>query len=416
MHPMPRILFIHNGTPGRFNALGAALRAQGWTGALINGPLGADLAGHTIVRWSLGDAQPGATDKATRRFEAAVMHGRAAAVAGEKLKETGFVPDVIVGHPGWGEMLFLHEVFPGVPQIQVGEYYYHSEGADANFDPEFPNDNLETRIIINANNAALAMSYAKAAHIVVPTPFQASLMPEAFQSHVRIIHEGIDVEKARRRPLAPFPLLDDRGIAPDAPLVTFVNRRYEPLRGVHVFMRALPQILAESPRAQVLMVGSDETNVYGTRAPGNARWRDLLTAELGDRVDWSRVHILGRRSYDDLITIFSRSAAHVYFTYPFVLSWSLLDAMACEALVIGSDTAPVRDVIRHGENGLLVNFFDVEGLARTVVEACADPARFAPIRRAARATVVNEYDQAHHCLPEWISLVQEAAGLPQASI
>lgn len=408
---MPRILFIHNGTPGRFNALGAALHAQGWQGALINGTQGADLANHLVVRWSLGNAKPTSRDPAARRFEGAVMQGRAAAVAAERLKQEGFVPDIIVGHPGWGEMLFLHEVYPDVPQIQVGEYYYHSVGADANFDPEFPQKSLETRIAINANNAALAMSHARAARIVVPTPFQASLMPEAFRSHIRILHEGIDVEKAQRRPLAPFPLLDERGIAPDAPLVTFVNRRFEPLRGFHIFMRALPGILAQAPRAQVLMIGTDETNVYGVKPPRGGTWRETMTREMGDRIDWSRVHLLGRRSYDELVTIFSRSAAHIYYTYPFVLSWSLLDAMACEALVIGSDTPPVRDVIRHGENGLLVDFFDIDGLARTVAQACADPARYAPIRRAARATVLAHYDQARLCLPEWTSLVHEVAGL-----
>jgi len=404
---MPNVLFIHNGSPGRFSYIARALLQKGWQGALINEKTGHDIPGCIILHWQIPrGTTPGIFDPATRA-EADLIRGRAAAESALKLRGKGFEPDLIIGHPGWGEMAFLREVFPKARQIQIGEFYYRSQGADVGFDKEFPSASFDAQVKVHAKNAVMAMSYAEADRIVVPTPFQASLFPTVFKSRMVIIHEGIDVTKARAQPNAQFALPDGRLLDRTRPVVTFVNRFFEPLRGFHIMMRALPRIIADVPDVNVLMIGSENSQGYGEHPPAGTTWKQLLLAEVGTRLDLSRVHFTGQVSYERLVAALSISAAHVYWTYPFVLSWSLLDAMACECLVIGSDTAPVRDVIKPGSNGLLLEFFDHDGLADAVSKACREPDRFVEMRRAGRQTMLSEYDRASVCEPAWLKLIDE---------
>ena len=407
---MRKVLFIHNGAPGRFTPIAQALVARGWQGVLINGPTGTDIPGLDNRRFPLDHPRVRAQYPPSRRVEDALLMGRAAARTAQALKDEGFVPDVIIGHPGWGEMLFLNEVWRGVPQIQLGEYWYHSEGADANFDPEFPARLLDSRITIAAQNVQFAFSHAQAAAIVAPTRFQAGLIPQCFQPRVHVIHEGVDTAAIRPRPRTPLRLADGTVLDGSVPVISFASRRFEPLRGIHVFMRMLPLFLAQVPDAHVLMIGADDPGIYGLPPRGGGTWLQAMRAELGGRIDWSRVHVLPALPHEQLLTVFSNVTAHLYLTYPFVLSWSLLEAMACEALVIASDTAPVRDAIRHGENGLLVDFFDLEGMARQLVEVCRHPAAHAGLRRAARATVLERFDRAGICEPAWLELIGAVCG------
>jgi glycosyltransferase involved in cell wall biosynthesis len=173
-----------------------------------------------------------------------------------------------------------------------------------------------------------------------------------------------------------------------------------------VFMRALPRFLAEVDDAHVLLIGSDEAGGYGKPAPQGTTWKAKYLAEVADRLDLARVHFLGRVSHERMLAALSLSRAHVYYTYPFVLSWSLLEAMACECLIVGSDTAPVRDAIVPGENGILLDFFDHDALADALIDACRSPAKFLPLRHAARQTVVSRFDRAK-CLGRWIALLEE---------
>jgi glycosyltransferase involved in cell wall biosynthesis len=309
-------------------------------------------------------------------------------------------------------MLFLREVFPDVPQIQIGEFYYLTKGGNFNFDPEFPASSLEAAMVHQAGNAALSLSHSQAARIIAPTPFQASTFPDVFQPLIRVVHEGIDIDAARPIVAARETLADGTVLDGTVPVITFVNRRFEPMRGFHVFMRALPRFLEMVPDAHVLMIGADDPEIYG-RSPAEGTWKQKLLEEVGDRLDPARVHWLGSLSYAQLIRAFALSWAHVYMTYPFVLSWSLLDAMACGCLIIGSDTAPVRDVVRHGENGLLVDFFDENGLARQMAEACRNPEQFRHLRKNARETVVNEYNRATVCLPAWLNTIEEVLAMRQ---
>lgn len=405
---MKQVLIVRNGTTGRFTPIAEALKARGWQGVVLNGPIGSAVEGWPHVQWQAKAPKTPSSLRPVNAFEEALVCGAAATAKAQQLKDAGFTPDLIIGHPGWGEMAFLKEVFPGVPQIQVGEYYYHSRGGDTDFDPEFPGRTLEAKISTTSRNGVLAMSYAEAAAIVAPTPFQASLIPPVFQPRVEVIHEGIDTAKACRRPAKQLTGADGQPIDPSAPVISLVNRRFEPMRGFHVFMRMLPRLQELVPNAHVLLIGADETaGIYGVAPPAGSSWKQAMLAEVENRLDMSRVHFLAPMPYDSLLDVFSSVTAHVYYTYPFVLSWSLLDAMACEAVVVGSDTAPVRDVLRHGENGLLVDFFDTEALAQTLAAVCRDPQAHRALGEAARQTVVSDYDRAGSCMPAWMQLVDE---------
>jgi len=225
-----------------------------------------------------------------------------------------------------------------------------------------------------------------------------------------VIHEGIDTAEIRRTPPEVLQLVDGTVLDGSVPVISFASRRFEPLRGVHVFMRMLPRFLELAPKAHVLMIGADDPGIYGIGPRGGGTWLASMKAEVGNRIDWDRVHILPPLPHAQLHRVFSNVAAHVYLTYPFVLSWSLLEAMACEALVVASDTAPVRDAVTDGENGLLVDFFDQEAIARRLSEVCADPRRFDRLRAAARQTVLDQFDRSQICEPAWLELVAAVCG------
>lgn len=407
-----RILFVHQNFPGQFRHIAAAALARGDKLAAIGGAGVKGMPGVDVRRWTLArSTTKGLFDPATRA-EADLLRAYAAAGVALKLKADGFVPDLIVGHPGWGEMLQLKEVFPDTPQIQFGEFFYHSHGADVNFDPEFENRNPSADMRVHAKNMGLALSYATADVIVCPTPFQAAALPAAFQSRVRVLHEGVDIGAARRNPEARIRLANGTVLDGSRPVVTLINRNFEPLRGFHVFMRALPAFLDRQPDAHVLLIGDDAGKGYGLKPPPGQTWRGRLEQELGARLDRERVHFLGRVDHDRMIDALSISWAHVYYTYPFVLSWSLVEAMACECLILGSDTGPVRDAITDGRNGLLNDFFDIAALSDAMARACETPDAFRPLRQAARETALAMFDRETVGVPAWMALIDEMIGTP----
>jgi glycosyltransferase involved in cell wall biosynthesis len=252
----------------------------------------------------------------------------------------------------------------------------------------------------------MALAYTDADAIVCPTEFQASLLPDIFQPRVRVIHEGVDVERIRPGPAEPFPLPDGRVIAPGTPVITHVNNKMEPLRGLHVFARALPRLLSEVPQAQVLVVGQEGKAGYGGEAPDGLTWKQACFRGVEDRIDPARVHFLGRIPHARMLAAFRLSTAHVYYSYPFVLSWSLTEAMASGCYVIGSDTAPLRDAIEDGVNGRLLPFFDSEALAEAMIAACRAPEALAPLRAAARQTAVARFSQSKG-LAAWLDVLGE---------
>ncbi|GJD95018.1 D-inositol-3-phosphate glycosyltransferase [Methylobacterium iners] len=301
----------------------------------------------------------------------------------------------------------MREVFPRAKQILYGEYYYRSSGGDVGFDPEFSRMTTEEAFRIHAKNATMALACTEADKIICPTAFQASRFPDLFRSRMSIIHEGVDTGRIKPDPDPTLSLASGRRLDRSNPVITFINRRLEPLRGFHIFMRALPKVLAEVPNAEVVLIGADEAGGYGPKAPSGMTWKQVMLAEVQDCLDLQRVHFMGQIPHEQMLAALSISTAHVYYTYPFVLSWSLLEAMTSECLIIGSDTAPVRDAIVNGQNGLLLNFFDLEALSSALIHACRDPKMFLPLRRAARETVLRHFDRDSRCRPAWLQTIHE---------
>jgi glycosyltransferase involved in cell wall biosynthesis len=403
---MANILFVHNNFPGRFESLLPPLAAAGHRCvAIAQG--GREVDGIPLLIWkSNRSSTQGILDLAVRA-EADLIRGRAAADCALQLRDGGFVPDLIIAHPAWGEAAFMKELFPRARQIMVGEFYYRATGGDVGFDPEFRELETSNPFKVHAKNAVMAMTYAEADRIICPTPFQASAFPPALRDRSLIIHEGIDTDRIKRRPGARLTLGNGRELDGSTPIVTFINRVFEPMRGFHIMMRALPDLLDAVPNVTVLMIGSEKTSGYGMAAPDGGTWRTHMLKEVGDRLDPARVFFTGPVPHETMLTALSLSWAHVYYTYPFVLSWSALEAMACECVFLGSDTPPVRDAVEHGVNGLLHDFFDVGVLSNSLVEACLHPEHFSALRTAARQTVLEHYDQKRICLPAWLKVIDE---------
>ena len=386
-----KILFIHQNFPGQFRRFALHLSRNPAYRVLAIGKQGCPmLDGVRTLTYSLHRPAGRATHSYAKPLESAVLHGQAVVRILLRLKSRGYTPDAIVAHPGWGETLFVKEIYPHARLIHYSEYYYQGHGADLGFDPETP-VTLDDLARVRTKNAALLLSLEGCDIAMTPTQWQKSLHPRAYHDKIRVIHEGIDTDVMRPDGTASFVLPDGRVLRHGDPVITYVARNLEPYRGFHILVRALPEILKRNPNCTVVVVGADGAS-YGPAPQGAPNWRSKLLA--GTSLDPARVHFLGQIPYARYRSLLQVSAAHIYLTYPFVLSWSLLEAMACGCVLIGSATAPVEEVIVHGDNGLLVDFFDHEALAAAVSEVLAAPERFLAMRVRAAATVAQRYSLA----------------------
>lgn len=394
------ILFIHQNMPGQFRHLIAAMAKNAAHRVVCIGKR-PDFSQSGVGRISY---QVPASATPAHPFleaaDAAVRHGQRVANICAGLAANGFRPDIVVAHPGWGESLYVKEVFPRAKLLHYCEYFYHAHGADVNFDPA-QQQTLEGNCRTRTLNAHLLLALDACDWGICPTHWQKQQHPEAYRQKLSVIFDGIDTDRACPDQAARFSLPDGRVLSPGDQVLTYVARTLEPYRGFPSFVRALPDLLRRHPALQVVVLGADEI-AYGLKPPGGGTWRAALQAELN--LDLGRVHFLGRIPHADYIRLLQVSAAHVYLTVPFVLSWSMLEAMACGAPVIGSATAPVQEVITDGHNGLLVDFFDPAAIAARVTEALQAPDRLAPLRAAARATVLRDFSLSH-CLPRQLALL-----------
>ncbi len=312
------------------------------------------------------------------------------------------------GHSGWGETLFLKEVWPTARLIVYAEFYYKGRGADVGFDPEFSTGHFDQVMIAQGRTTHLGQALTHADAGLSPTQWQASTYPAPLRQMIEVIFDGVNTQQLAPNPSAGVDLSNGHTLRAGDEVLTFVNRNLEPYRGYHIFMRALPAVLAARPDAQVMIVGGDSVS-YGNAPVGKTGWKDTILDEVRGEIDFDRVHFVGKIPYDQFIALMQISRVHAYLTYPFVLSWSMVEAMSAGALIVGSNTAPVAEMIRHGENGLLVDFFDVKAWSDILIETLAHPERYADLRTAARKTVVDQYDLQTICLPRTIQYVESFA-------
>lgn len=447
-----RVLVIHQNFPGQFRQIVAHWATQPDVDMLA---IGRDTApgmpGVRCLRYRPHRAVRNNQHHYLRQMEDAVLHGQSVARLLLKLKSRGYRPDVILAHPGWGETLYAKDVFPNTRLVHFCEWFYGTEDADWDFDPEFP-ATFDDKARVRTWNALHTLNLENCDAGITPTHWQHSRHPAAYRNKIAVIHEGIDTDflapvwatapydHAKENPPAPAPVWvpmsivrDDHPasepvialahtgkprtsgpfVGPDSsgqsevktrrlilpngttlktgdPVITYVARNLEPYRGFHSFMRALERVQKENKHCHAVIVGGDEVS-YGKRPTNAPNWREKLLAEVS--LDPKRTHFLGKVPYDTYRKVLQISSAHVYLTYPFVLSWSMLEAMASGCLVIGSNTAPVREVIRHQENGLLVDFFDSARIAETLVKSLDSPDHALPMRRQAARDIANKYSR-----------------------
>ncbi|MGE3821072.1 MAG: glycosyltransferase, partial [Isosphaeraceae bacterium] len=366
------ILFVHQNYPAQFGHIARHLtRSKGWRCAFVSKTPAGNLEGVRKIEYrTLGGARE-ATHYCSRTFENAIWHSQGvyeACKAHPDLK-----PDLIVGHSGFGSTVFLPELYPGVPIINYFEYYYHTVNSDVDFRPEFPIAEID-RLRARARNAMLLLDLQTCDRGYSPTRFQQTRFPETYRPKIEVIFDGIETQIYKRR-AGLTRTVAGRTIPKETRIVTYVSRGFESMRGFDVFMKVAKRIYEQFPDVVFVCVGSDRVCYGGDEKHiKHKTFREHVLAE--DRYDLSKFIFTGLVPVSTLVDVFSLSDLHIYLTVPFVLSWSLMDALACGCVVLASDTAPVREMIADGENGLLSGFFDVVGMAARAVEVLRDPGSF----------------------------------------
>ncbi|RZJ07107.1 MAG: glycosyltransferase [Rubrivivax sp.] len=403
-----RILIIHQNFPGQFRHVAKSWSERpGWQVIGISrdtapGMPGLEKSGRlTLIRYKPHRQVNPTQHHYLRRMEDAVLHGQAVARVLLKLKAQGFTPDVILAHPGWGETLNAKDVFPNARLVHFCEWFYNApaegngldpnwQGADIGFDPEFP-VTFDDRARIRSWNALHLLNLENCDAAISPTHWQKAQHPKAYQDKITVAHEGIDTENLVPDPDARIKLPNGTVLKAGDPVITYVARNLEPYRGFHQLVRALPAIQKQHKTAHTVIVGGDDVS-YGRKPEGAKNWREKMLQEVGSLLDPTRTHFLGKVPYEDYKRILQVSATHVYLTYPFVLSWSMLEAMATGCLVIGADTAPVREVLEDGLNGRLVANFDRDAVVATALDGLNAPAdAVSSLRGKARKVTAERY-------------------------
>lgn len=400
-----RILFLHTNFPAQYRHTAQAL-ASDPNNQVVFGTKNQDVSLPGIYKAIFEPSRNPhpSTHHYVRPLESAVLHGQAVYKIAEQLKARQFIPDVICGHSGWGPTLFVKDAFPTTPLICYFEWFYHARGSDADFDPSDPL-NVDDIARIRIKNAPILIDLYSCDRGLSPTYWQRAQFPPEFHSKISVLHDGVDTEYFQPKPGAKLvlPNLDLSGVDE---LVTYVARGMEPYRGFPQFIEAIAYIQERRPNCHVVIVGSERV-CYGKSLPDGVSYKEFMLKKVP--LDLSRVHFTGSLPYNQYLQVIQASSVHVYLTRPFVLSWSMIEAMSTGCLVLGSNTAPVAEVIQDGENGLLVDFFAPQQIADRVDEVLDHPTRMAELRVKARETVLERYALAD-LLSKHLEMIKSVAG------
>ena len=384
-----KILFIHPNIPGQYKHLVKHFASNPKNQVVFaTNPKKIDLPGVQKIEYESQRPPTQGTHRYIIGLERALGCGQAMWKVCEGLKKSNFVPDIICAHPGWGDALFVKDSFPNVPLLSFFEFYYHAFGADVYFDPNEPIDPDDVARI-RTKNCTNLLNLEASDWGVSPTYWQLIQHPKEFQYKISMIHDGIDTDIVKPHTFDKINLPNGTKLTPKDEIITYVSRNFEPYRGFPTFMHFLEIINRERPNAHVLIIGNDGVS-YGRQRNDGKTFRQ----EYMDKItltDPSRVHWLGPLPYEQYLGVLRASQAHIYLTVPFVLSWSMLEAMSAGCAVIGSDTPPVTEVIQDGQNGLICDFYSPEQLAKRVNEVLDHPDRMQDMRKAARQTVLDRY-------------------------
>lgn len=407
------LLFVHQNFPAQFGHIASYLaQHKGYRCTFVSERPAGFSDGIERIQYTVKGGATRTTHYCSRTFENNIWHTHAVY---EALKARPDIkPDLIVGHSGFGSTLFLRELYD-CPIINYFEYFYRPGGSDMDFRPDFPSTEMN-RLRSRARNAMLLCDLDNCDAGYCPTFWQRSNLPEIYHDKVRVIFDGIDT-KVWRRAEIDSGTFAGRTIPEGTKVVTYATRGMESMRGFDIFMKAAKRLCDMRSDVVVFVAGEDRCCYGGDeRVTGMASFKQWVLSQ--DDYDLSRIHFVGRVPPHELAKLFSLTDVHFYLTVPFVLSWSLMDALACGATVIASDTAPVRDVIEDGVNGLLVDFFDYERMAELASQVLDNPDDYRHLGEAGTAMIREKYSL-EVCLPQMEELYQQVrtgTGVPSAGV
>lgn len=303
-----------------------------------------------------------------------------------ELRDSGWTPDVVYGHTGWGTGAFVQDVFPSAKYVKYCEWFYNNSAESTEFldgDRGQPN-----RFFTSLLNMPILADLMRADLMMSPTEWQRSQFPPALRQAIRVLPDGVDTTLLKPDPEARFTTPQGRTFKSGDRVVTYVARGADPFRGFKPFIEALGRLQKEDGDVEAIVVG-DRTVYYGSGHNTENHFQEVMgQADL----DLARTHFVGALPYDSYRRVLQVSAAHIYLTVPFVLSWSALEALSTGCAFIGSDTAPVREFVTHGENGLLADFFDPAAIADATSRALAGGEEIIRMRRKARETILSRWE------------------------
>jgi len=389
------ILFIHRELPGQFSALihyfsaTSAFNVYGICDTAQDSLVAEMPENVTLYRYTLDRKQAPQTHHYVADLECSVLRAQCVVKVLQQCLQQDVHFDLIIAHTGWGEALYVKDIYPATPLLGYVEFFFHTHGADVGFDPAYP-VSLDYQLQVKTLNAQLLLGMNECDVLVTPTAWQKSLFPRCWQNDIHVIHEGVDIELVKPDKDAQFTLPNGIQLECGDEIISYCARSLEPCRGFPVLIKALEIICQQRPDCHILIIGGDEVS-YSPALPNGQTYREQCLNDA--QLPLNRVHFLGRVSYQTHLQILQLSSIHIYLTYPFVLSWSFMEAMASECVIICSDTAPVVELIEHQKNGLLIEFFDHQAIAEQVEQVFNHSGRMEQLGKQARQTICQHYQR-----------------------
>lgn len=403
-----KYLFIHQKFPGQYRHIIKYLASQDNNQIIALGieELQEEMPNNVqYLRYGINRGNTEGIHQWLLEIDSKIIRAEACTNAAYKLKKGGFEPDIICAHPGWGEALFIKEIWPHIPLLSYQEFYYNTTGFDFGFDKrnEIPSWEEKARVKMKNTNPLLMLDISD--WNVSPTKFQRCTFPQIYQERISVIHDGIDTD--RLKPMntnAKMIMPNGKILEQKNKIITFVNRSLEPYRGIETLIKAIPYIQEKDNEAELVIIGDERGSSYGA-SPKEGTWKDRYLNDISGHYSKSKVHFVGHLDYNEYIALLQMSSCHIYLTYPFVLSWSMLEAMSTGLCVIGSRTSPVTEIINNGENGIITDFFDSKELANNIIEVLANEELRRCMGSRARNKIIDEYS-IKVCLPKQLALIE----------